>query len=95
MRSVMISLFLTLRTSLRHRAALQLEILALRHQLQVLEIPPSSGAAHLCGPNALGVAVASLERMEGRRPSPYLYGFAGKRRLGGNEPPSHGDCVDC
>ena len=37
MRSVIISLLLTLRASLRDRAALQLEILALRHQLQVLE----------------------------------------------------------
>jgi len=31
------TLLLTLRASLRNRAALQLEILALRHQLQVLE----------------------------------------------------------
>ena len=37
MWSVVISLLLTLRTSLRHRAALHLEILALRHQLQVVE----------------------------------------------------------
>jgi transposase InsO family protein len=37
MRSVLISLFLTVRASVRTRAALQLEILALRHQLQVLE----------------------------------------------------------
>jgi hypothetical protein len=37
MRSVIVSLLLTLRASLRDRAALQLEILALRHQLQVLE----------------------------------------------------------
>jgi putative transposase len=37
MRSVVISLLLTLRASLRTRAALQLEILALRHQLQVVE----------------------------------------------------------
>jgi transposase InsO family protein len=34
--SVLLSLLLTLRTSTRSRAALQLEILALRHQLQVL-----------------------------------------------------------
>jgi putative transposase len=37
MRSVIVSLLLTLCASLRDRAALQLEILALRHQLQVLE----------------------------------------------------------
>jgi hypothetical protein len=36
MRSVIVSLLLTLRASLRDRAALQLEILALRHQLQVV-----------------------------------------------------------
>jgi transposase InsO family protein len=36
MRSVVVSLLLTLRVSLRDRAALQLEILALRHQLHVL-----------------------------------------------------------
>lgn len=37
MRSVIIALLVTLRASLRTRVALQLEILALRHQLQVLE----------------------------------------------------------
>jgi putative transposase len=36
MRSVVVSLLLTIRVSLRKRAALQLEILALRHQLHVL-----------------------------------------------------------
>jgi hypothetical protein len=36
MRSVVVSLLLTLRVALRDRAALQLEILALRHQLHVL-----------------------------------------------------------
>jgi hypothetical protein len=36
MRSVIVSLLLTLRASLRNRAALQLEILALRHQLHVV-----------------------------------------------------------
>jgi putative transposase len=36
MRSVIVSLLLTLRASLRNRAALQLEILALRHQLDVV-----------------------------------------------------------
>jgi putative transposase len=37
MLSVLVSLLLTLRASVRTRAVLQLEILALRHQLQVLE----------------------------------------------------------
>jgi putative transposase len=37
MMAVLVSLFLTLRNSSRSRAALQLELLALRHQLQVLE----------------------------------------------------------
>lgn len=37
MRSVIVSLLWTLRSSLRDRTVLQLEILALRHQLQVLE----------------------------------------------------------
>jgi transposase InsO family protein len=37
MRSVLVSLVLTVRASARSRVALQLEILALRHQLQVLE----------------------------------------------------------
>src|SRR4030095_10001037 len=37
MRSVLISLLLTLRGVARARAALHLEVLALRHQLQVLQ----------------------------------------------------------
>jgi putative transposase len=37
MMSVLASLLLTLRTWARSRAALQLEVLALRHQLQVLQ----------------------------------------------------------
>jgi len=36
MISVLVSLLLTVRSCLRSRAALQLELLALRHQLQVL-----------------------------------------------------------
>jgi hypothetical protein len=35
--SLLLSLLLALRTSARSRAALQLEILALQHQLQVLQ----------------------------------------------------------
>src|ERR1700716_2428672 len=37
MMSVLLSFLLTLRTWARSRAALQLEVLALRHQLQVLQ----------------------------------------------------------
>jgi putative transposase len=37
MMSVLLSLLLTLRTWARSRAALQLEVLALRHQVQVLQ----------------------------------------------------------
>ena len=37
MMSVLVSLLLTLRTWARSRAALQLEVLALRHQLHVLQ----------------------------------------------------------
>jgi hypothetical protein len=37
MKSVLLSLLLTLRTWVRSRAALQLEVLALRHRLQVLQ----------------------------------------------------------
>jgi putative transposase len=37
MMSMLVSFLLTLRTSTRSRAALQLEVLALRHQLQVLQ----------------------------------------------------------
>ena len=37
MMSVLLSLLLTLRGSARSRAALQFEVLALRHQLQVLQ----------------------------------------------------------
>lgn len=37
MSSVVIALLLTLRSSVRSRAMLQLEILALRHQLHLLE----------------------------------------------------------
>src|SRR6202047_1998427 len=37
MKSVLISFLLTLRTAARSRAELQLEVLALRHQLEVLQ----------------------------------------------------------
>jgi hypothetical protein len=42
--SVLASVLLTLQTSLRTRATLQLEILALRHQLQVVSDPAANGS---------------------------------------------------
>src|SRR5688572_19554644 len=64
MRSVIVSLLLTLRVTLRDRAAMQLEILALRHQLHVINRSrPAAPAAHACRQNAVGLAVQTLERM--------------------------------
>jgi len=50
MRSVIVSLLLTLRATLRDRAALQLEILTLRHQLHVINRsrPQRLPLTHLC-----------------------------------------------
>jgi hypothetical protein len=64
MMSVFVSLLLTLRTWTRSRAALQLEVLALRHQLQVLQRtrPRQLRLANL-DPVALGRALALLDRM--------------------------------
>ena len=68
MRSVVVSLLLTLRASLRDRAALQLEILAFTPSAQRCEpIAAAATTAHACGPNALGLAIESLERMAGSR----------------------------
>jgi hypothetical protein len=65
MRSVLISLLLTLRTAARSRAEIQLEVLALRHQLQLTAAthPTATGAAREDRPVALGRARAPLERM--------------------------------
>ena len=64
MRSVIVSLLLTLRATLHDRAALQLEILALRHQLHVINRsrPQRLRLTH-ADPNAVGLAVQTLERM--------------------------------
>ena len=66
MRSVVVSLLLTIRVSLRDRAALQLEILALRHQLHVVNRsrPPRLRLSP-ADRHAVGLAVESLERMAG------------------------------
>ena len=59
--SVLLSFLLTLRTWARSRAALQLEILALRHQLQVLQrTRPRRVRLAKTGPLALGPARALL-----------------------------------
>jgi hypothetical protein len=57
MLSVLVSLLLTLRTWARSRAALQLEVLALRHQLQVLQVQQrlvKTGAASSSTPVTTG-----------------------------------------
>jgi hypothetical protein len=64
MMSVLVSLLKTLRLSARSRAALQLEVLALRHQLQVLQRSrPRAVAAREDGPLALGPTLKHLDRM--------------------------------
>ena len=62
MRSVVVSLILTIRASLRDRAALQLEILALRHQLHV-PIPAAATAAYASRSQTVGLPVEGLETM--------------------------------
>jgi hypothetical protein len=58
---VLLSLLLSLRPWARSRAALKLEVLALRHQLQVLQrTRPAAGAAREGGPLALGPVLAHL-----------------------------------
>jgi hypothetical protein len=64
MWSVLVSLVLALRATGRTPVALQLEILALRHQLQVLERSRPEDAAHQYGPTAVGLDVPRLGQME-------------------------------
>jgi len=59
MMSVILSFLLTLRTWARSRAALQLEVLALRHQLHAA----AAVAAREGGPLALEPAFTHLDRM--------------------------------
>ena len=55
MRSVIGALLLSLRTSLRARSTLQLEMLALRHQLQVLDVSRPRRVRLTCGNRLLWV----------------------------------------
>jgi hypothetical protein len=57
--SVLLSFLLTLRSSARSRVALQLEILALQHQLQVLQRAP---ALVIVQPETV-IAFARVDRM--------------------------------
>lgn len=54
--------------SFRSRAALQLGILALRHQIGVLRRSVKTANADQCGPPALGVAPFGLARLAVRHP---------------------------
>jgi hypothetical protein len=64
MKSVLISLLAMLRGAVRSRVALHLEVLALRHKLQVLQWSRAATAAPGEGrPVALGVAVALMEQL--------------------------------
>ena len=61
MSSVVISLLLTLRSSVRSRAWLHLEILALRHQLhRSRAVTPSAGTSDASRSSALGVVVTRV-----------------------------------
>ena len=72
MASVVVSLVFALRSAARSRAALHLEILALRHQLAVLNRSPLATSSDRGGSGALGVAVAGLERLAAGAPPQYL-----------------------
>ena len=66
MISVLVALFLSLRSCLRSRVVLQLEILALRHQLQVLNRSRPRRLQLVPADLALGVAVAIVDRLANR-----------------------------
>jgi hypothetical protein len=51
------------RDCLRTRAALQMEVLALRHQLNVLQALGEATEADRCGSISLGPVVAVLDRL--------------------------------
>ena len=64
MTSLLISVLMTLRGIVRSRAALHLEVLALRHQLQVVQrVASTTTASGEGGPVVLGVAVTHVEQL--------------------------------
>jgi len=64
MMSVLLSLLPTLRRLARSRAALHLEVLALRYQLHVLQRSrPAAGAAREDRPLAMGMVVTRVDRV--------------------------------
>jgi hypothetical protein len=60
---VLTALFAFISASFRTRAALQLEILALRHQICILQRSVKTPEAERSGPLSLGVALLGLERL--------------------------------
>jgi hypothetical protein len=60
--SVLVSLLHSLRVMVRSRGSLHLEILALGHQVAVLNLVPLAALLDRGGSSALGVAVAGVER---------------------------------
>jgi len=66
MMSVLLSFLLTLRTWARSRAALQLEVLALRPAAGPAAQPTAAGATYDGRPLALGAALANLGWMAER-----------------------------
>ena len=64
MASVVVSLLHSLRFLVRSRASLHLEILALRHQLTVVNRSRGTPPHDIGRPDAVGVALASLARLE-------------------------------
>jgi hypothetical protein len=64
MMSGLTSLLAALRGAVRARAALHLEVLALRHQLQsAATVPTATAASCERGPVALGVVITGVERV--------------------------------
>ena len=80
MSAVLVSLLQTMRVSMRSRAALHLEILALRHQLQVgpTTTTPATTPPHASRPPAVDLAVEDLDAVAIRR----HHRSAGDRRDG-------------
>ena len=64
MSSVVASLLYSLWFMVRSRASLHLEIIALRHQLAVVQsVPPPTSPRHVGRPDVVGVALAGMARL--------------------------------